>query len=338
MAKIPTIVHFGGFAASGGSALRDLLCEYSDAFVFPAEFRLLKEKNGLLDLENALFVSKSPDNIDLAIRDFVNLSNHLARVTTKFTRIGFSYDKYTNGIFSKSIDEFIDEITDYKYPLNTHNYDFRKNYVRSQIDRYASKIFPYSFFEQLAYMSYPEYDSFLGASRKLLRSIFESAYLHEGYKPEIIALHNSVNHFTQEHILKSAKYFDDFKMVIIDRDPRDIFLDFPHHRYLPKTKDLSIKAQAFVHFFKALRSELNLTKSKDNCLYLRFEDLVLDYELTLLKIEDFLNLKSDNHKLKNHYFSPNKSIKNIAKYKKKYLEYKLEFDYIESELNEFIYS
>ena len=46
--------------------------------IFPSEFRLLKEKNGLLDLENALFISKSPDNIDLAIKDFVILSKNLA--------------------------------------------------------------------------------------------------------------------------------------------------------------------------------------------------------------------------------------------------------------------
>ena len=119
------IVHFGGFAASGGSALRDLFYEYSDVFVFPAEFRLLKEKNGLLDLEDALFISKSPDNIDLAIKDFLILSNNLARVTTKISRIGFNYDKYTNSIFSKSIIKFINQITDYKYPMN-HNFDFRK--------------------------------------------------------------------------------------------------------------------------------------------------------------------------------------------------------------------
>ena len=35
-------------------------------------------KNGLLDLEDALFISKSPDNIDLAIKDFVILSKNLA--------------------------------------------------------------------------------------------------------------------------------------------------------------------------------------------------------------------------------------------------------------------
>ena len=93
--KTPTALHFGGFAASGGSALRDLFYEYNEIFVFPAEFRLLKEKNGLLDLEKALFISKSPDNIDLAIKDFKNLATNLARVTTKFTRFGFSYDKYT---------------------------------------------------------------------------------------------------------------------------------------------------------------------------------------------------------------------------------------------------
>ena len=115
-------------------------------------------------------------------------------------------------------------------------------------------------------MSYPEPDSFLEASRELLRSIFKSAYKKDGCKPKVIALHNSVNHFTQEHILKSAKYFDDFKMILIDRDPRSIFIDFPHHRYLPKTSDILEKANSFVHFFRSLRSQLEITKSKEACI------------------------------------------------------------------------
>ena len=78
------------------SNTRDLLKEFEDIFIFPSEFRLLKEKNGLLDLESSIFSSRSPDNIDLAIRDFKELNSHLGRITTKFSRKGFDYNLYTD--------------------------------------------------------------------------------------------------------------------------------------------------------------------------------------------------------------------------------------------------
>ncbi len=331
-------VHFGGFAASGGSALRDLFYEYDDIFVFPAEFRLLKEKNGLLDLERSLFISKSPDNIDLAIKDFKSLSINLARITTKLKRIGFSYDKYTENQFSLLINKFIEEIINYRYPFNSHNYDFRKSYIKSQLDRYAAKLLPYSFFERDAYMAYPSYENYLKSAKKLLLNIFQAAINKENSNPKYIALHNVVNHFTFEEIFSSARYFDDFKMVIIDRDPRDIFIDFPHHRYIPKNIDNLEKAKCFVQFFKALRLNINEIKKLEFCLLISFEELINNYDKTLNKIDNFLVINKKSKNLEKKYFSPLDSSKNIRKYKKLGNEYKLAIKYIEQELPEYLYN
>lgn len=334
---LPSVVNFGGFAATGGSALRDFFYEYDDLFVFPAEFRLLKEKNGLLDLEKSLFISKSPDNIDLAIRDFISLSKHLGRVTTKFTRKGFNYDRYTNFTFSQSINKFVNEITDYRYPLNTHNYTFRKSTLHSQIERYAARFLPYSFFEKEAYMSYPQKEKYIERVRVLLNSIFVSACQKEKFNPKFIGLHNAVNPFTLREIYDSKKYLNNFKMILIDRDPRDIFIDFPHNRYLPKNVDALTKVDSFIHFFRALRLNLEEIKSLDYCLLISFEDLILKNKETIKRIESFLGISKRNEKKKYLKFSPEKSIKNIYKYKSFDKNYNMAFRRIEKELKEYLH-
>ena len=331
------ILHFGGYFATGGSALRDFLYSYSEISIFPSEFRLLKEKNGLLDLENALFISKSPDNIDLAIKDFVILSKNLARITTKLTRKGHSYDKYTDNNFSMSIDQFLKEITDYEYQLFTHNYDYRKSYFKSQLDRYLSKIFSYSFLEKKALMSYPDFNKYIKSAKKLLKSILIAAYEKSkvNSKPKYFGLHNSCPHFTLESISNSKKYFDDFKMILIDRDPRDIFLDFPHNRYLPSFNNPLVKARSFVHFFKSLRKEIKEIKKLDYCLHLSFEDLILNNEKVKIKIEKFLQI--NDYSIMDNKFYPDKSIKNLQKYLNESPIYLDAIKYIESELKEFLY-
>ena len=133
-------------------------------------------------------------------------------------------------IFQKFTNHFIDEITDYKYPLNTHNYDFRKSTFKSQLDRYSQN---YLFFFRKRCLYGYQIMKVLCDLQKLLRQL-SAVYKKEGFNPKYVGLHNMVNHFTLEEIYDSSKYFDDFKMIIIDRDPRDVFIDFPHHRYLPR--------------------------------------------------------------------------------------------------------
>ena len=333
----PLVLHFGGFAASGGSAIRDLLKEFEEIFVFPNEFRLLKEKNGLLDLETSIFSSRSPDNIDLAIRDFKKLNEHLGRITTKFSRKGFDYDLYTDYKYTFLINEFIQKITDYKYKMFTHNYDFRKSNLKSQFDRYMARIIGYSFLEEESYMAYPSFKEFNNYSKELIYSILNSSTTKYRVKPKIIALHNCINHFRIETILKSSSYFDDFKMLIIDRDPRDIFIDFPYQRYLPSNLDLLGKSKYFVKFFLSMRDELAEIKKLDNTLFIRFEDLIVNYELTKNKIIKFLNIDKKKVDLNKRKFFPNKSFKNLRLYKSLDKKYLKAIEYIEKNLEDYLY-
>ena len=331
------VFHFGGFAASGGSALRDFFNEFEDIYLFPCEFRLLKEKNGLLDLENSLFNSKSPDNIDLAIKDFIILCNNFARITTKLKRRGLNYDKYTNGKFSLYVKEFIDNLIDYKYPLNTHNLDFRKNYFNSQFERLILKILPYTYFEQEAFMCYPNIDKYIYLAKKLISSILFEASKQVDVKPSIIGLHNLVNPYTKKHVDKSFKYFVDLKMIFIDRDPRDIFIDFPHNRYLPNNATNLEKAIFFVNFFKALRAEVKYFKNKDKVLFINFEEFIINHEEIKINLENFLGINFLRNFNSYEKFSPSKSIKNIGKYKN-YKSNNFEaFTYIENELPQYLF-
>ena len=80
---IKKVIAFGGYHATGGSVIRDILKEYQEIFVFPTEFRILIQHKGLLDLENTIFENGGCENIDLAIKDFLWLCSNLARKTTK---------------------------------------------------------------------------------------------------------------------------------------------------------------------------------------------------------------------------------------------------------------
>ena len=331
------VFHFGGFAASGGSALRDFFNEFEKIFLFPCEFRLLKEKNGLLDLEDTLFNSKSPDNIDLAIKDFMILCNNFARITTKFKRRGLNYDKYTNGKFSLYIKDFITNLIDYKYPLNTHNLDFRKNYFQSQFDRLIQRFLPYSYYEQEAFMCYPMIDKYIYSAKKLISSILIEASKQTNIEPSIIGLHNLVNPYTKYHVDKSFNYFDNLKMIFIDRDPRDIFIDFPHNRYLPNDSTSLEKAICFVDFFKVLRAESKNFKNYENVLFINFEEFILNHEETKKTLENFLGIKFLSNINSYKYFSPYKSIKNIGKYKYHKSKNLEAFNYIEQELKQYLF-
>ena len=109
-------------------------------------------------------------------------------------------------------------------------------------------------------MCYPGIDKYIYLSKKLISSILIEASKQTNIQPSIIGLHNLVNPYTKYHVDKSFKYFDDLKMIFIDRDPRDIFIDFPHNRYLPNNATNLEKAICFVDFFRELRAESKTLK------------------------------------------------------------------------------
>ena len=88
---------YSGYANSGGTIIGLIFEEIEHAVVLPMEFRLLKERFGLCDLEDALFKSKDPEIIDLAriavtifmlrfpsVQSFVNKGHPLVLATDEY--------------------------------------------------------------------------------------------------------------------------------------------------------------------------------------------------------------------------------------------------------------
>jgi hypothetical protein len=343
--KKSKVISYGGYYSTGGSVVRDIFREFDPGFELPIEFRLLKERFGLLDLERVLFNDYAPENIDLAIKDFIWITEQLGRDTGRFKKAGFSYNRYTNNIFSSSTSDFINDITDYEYPMSWHFYDFKKNYF----DQIFRRIIKFLFIKNIrtnqgdtkARISYIEKEKYYIAARKYIDSIiFGIQKYNNNEMGSVVGLHNAVPCFSTNQIDNSLKYFQSCKIILTDRDPRDVFLNYPkdsYGRYLPIGNNITNKVKCFIHFYKSIRiNQKNIIKHP-KVLFLKFEDICYNYEQNYNRIIRFCELDINQHKNKGKKFSPKDSIKNIGLWKKAKGELAKSISLIEKELPEFLY-
>ena len=101
------------------------------------------------------------------------------------------------------------------------------------------------------------------------------------------------------------KLFDNLKQIIVDRDPRDVYLDAMTYNAYPITKDI----ESFISFYESTHLK-EIVKPSDTTLLVKFEDLIYNYEQTVNMIFEFLNIQKNDHTRIKKYFNPNFSIKN----------------------------
>ena len=340
------VISYGGYYSTGASVVRDIFREFEPNFELSIEFRLIKERFGLLDLERVILHDYAAENIDLAISDFVWLTNNLARKSGIFKKAGFSYDARTNDAFSASTSEFIDEISDYQYPMSWHFYDFKRSYFSQMYRRFRNKISTTNVRvkegDALATLSYPGEEKYFLAAKKYINSVLSGIQdFNNCDKNSVVGLHNAIPCFSVELIDRSIAYFSSCKIILVDRDPRDVFINYPkdsYGRYLPITDDLMEKAKHFVYFYKSIRVNQESVINHPNVLFLKFEDVCFNYEKNLQKILDFSEVDKGKHINKGMIFSPEQSKKNIGMWKGCKGEMKEAISYIEKELNEYLYT
>lgn len=336
MKKTKQVISFGGYAATGGSVVRDLFKEFDGVAVFPTEFRVIKEHYGLLDLKSSLFFSPSTENTDLAIKDFQWLCANFAKGHSKIMRSGHLYDGYTNNRFSASVERFVSSIVDYTYPMSWHFYDFKKGYVEYMVHRYLKRLSKKMTFEKPAYMSTVTEKQFDTSAREFIGDVINGFLEQKFDKAAVVGLHNALQPTSVYSIEEGSKFFKTIKVIVVDRDPRDVFLDFPKKRYLPQGVDDLHRAKCFVDFFLKLREQKKLVQSRDDVLSLSFEDMVSGYDESVKSISRFVGSEIGSHTEKLKYFNPDLSKKNIGKYKNVKGETAKAVKYIESKLSDYI--
>lgn len=307
------IIDLSGFSFSGKSAVFDLLCEFDGYFSHSKEFEfeLIRIQGGLLDLKNALVDNWSPVRSSEAIRNFYRLIRIIGGPSSyfsKFTTSGAHYDRFFPG-FSKASNLYVESLIEAswmcEWPFPLYSCDpfslILKKFTRKLVFNKNEKV----------YLSRPSNEFFVEKTRDYLNEIF-SDISKKGAKALI--LNNAFEPFYPE---KSIELFQSAKSIVVDRDPRDVYLSALNagkiENVLVGEAAIAGSIENFISRFRLYHKDIG--RNLENIYRLNFESLVLDYEEEVNRIYQFLGEDLNVHKNKGISFNPRVSAKNIGLWK-----------------------
>ena len=337
--KPPTIIGTTSFSASGGSAITNILEEFSSIKTLKggAEFECKFFAENIFALEMAI---KNNYDIDKTIKLFIQNAK----------RISFDsfYEQNFSTNFLQHTYEYIDSIA--QHYLGGIYRDYEKDFLapdERKICHKAEKLYYYMYGNRKyeayePYMWRPSYipfgpfyyasfdEAFYKKTQTYIEHVFSPLY-QEGKKYILGDALYRTNTVPQE-----LAYFKDSKALIANRDPRDLYVqnkEIYGEWYMP-TWDLD----TWIAYYKYRRKYIKLQKQNntENILHLQFEELIYNYEESLTKIKRFLSLGDTEHIKKGEIFIPEKSKTNTQLFRK-YPKYAKDIEKIEKELSEFCY-
>lgn len=327
------IITCTGYHGTGSSLVTDYLKEFEKIdSLGDFEFRFIQDPNGIADLEDRLLKNNSRLNSDRAIYEYLKLIKILnSNYTNKFWEKSF-YKKIFNNKFLEYSKEYIDNLTDIQWDGYWHDIEFRNFTLKNRIKNFIIRLISYRYKKivkirnQKMYYSYP-IENFHEETKKYLDKLFS-----EISNSDILALDQLVPCCNTERYLN---YFEDIKVIIVDRDPRDLYI---LNKEIWKEDIVPCKnVDDFIKHFKLLRKHQKYEKENlKKILRIKFEDTIYSYEETMKKINSFLQIDELKHSYPKRYFNPKKSVYNTQLFRK-YLNYQNDIEKIERELGEYCY-
>lgn len=313
MKKQYKVLDLSGYMFSGKHAL-NLLIKELDGYAVPEfdlEFNLLRVQDGIMDLEKALVDDWSLIRSNSAIKRYKKLIKKFDGTYSKFPYFLFNfhtdyYQTMFKNKFSELSNQYVKNLTtaswqsDWPYPLyDMNNFE---SFSRKIKKRFGDK--------EKAYQN--EYNLVDGENFYK----YTKEYLHEllsnfdevNNKTKTIVTNNAFEPFNPSRCLN---YFADAKCIVVKRDPRDMYatgIDYAKMSHGDRIEN-------FIDRFLVQQRNTNKNINK-NILYLQYEDLILDYENTILKVFNFLEIDKSKHILKGKYLKPEESKRFIGIYKK----------------------
>lgn len=304
------IISCASYYGSGSSAITDLLAEYdSCASLADYEFRFMQDPGGIADLEFALVENHHRHNSGHALKKYKQIVEFLGNPRLK------KYEHYFNNQWKSISNDYINELTEFTYTGYWHQdvidkgrwFHFRKRAVnkllkktiwRNQPDRSLNEL-PH----EITYCSYPTEKKFLLATKKYIERLFDVANTQKKKNIMVDQIVPATN------LNRYIRYFNDIKVFVVDRDPRDIYL---LEKYIWKGRVIPTESvDKYCQWFEFTRRHRKSENyNSDNIMYVQFEDLVYKYEEMVVKIENWLGLTSEEHDNPRTSFDPGISIKN----------------------------
>ena len=328
------IIGVCGFGSSGSSAVTDYLKEFSNTEVLDeVEFQLLTYPDGVESLDYYLNqnISKYASS-DVAITRFKLFAD----------RIALSMNRYTNGMFSILTKEYIEKITQTSWRgYGSSDNAIFNGIIYKNIGNRLMKARLIPLYEKIFKKKadcYPVRDipfsvkpeNFEAITRGYLNKVLLSMGMSKGQ--DTITVLNQP--FAGNDPEKSFKFFDDAYAIVVDRDPRDMYLFAKKFLFSVGRAIPSDDVETFVIYYKKLREDQPYSKPNKRILNIQFEEMVYDYENATKKIRDFCGLNLINRK--QTIFVPNRSVNNTRLFEK-YQGFDSDIKYIEKELSDYLF-
>ena len=320
-----------GYHATGAGVIDDLLREFDNVAqgAYECESRYLHDADGVSDLEYNLVENPHRLNSGFAIRRFINYANRNNRQLRKvygqkWLELAYNY--------ADSITKF--EYTGYK-GMDTSLYSSEERY-KELLLRALNKLLPKRYRKQAWYNYHPRKttlhailseESFLHKTRTFVDRLCDSI----PHKPsdEFVVIDQMV---PGNNIERYLRYVNDLKVIVVDRDPRDLYIRqrILHDHVLPNDP------YYFSQYYIDIRPAKNYV-FPSNVLLVSFEDMIYKYNEMVAKITDFLGLSISHHVRPKTHFNPEISIKGTQTWKL-HPEFREEISVIEKELSKYLYN
>lgn len=340
--NMPDFVIVSGFYATGASAVIDYLKEFKCCVECGKEIRFIRDPYGITDLERSIVDNWDLINSTVAIEDFLHFSKICARYgDSPLSRPGLSYSKYINKNYWKITNKYVEKLTKYTYKAEYYATKFKKRYLSYVIDRNLAyierrskgKLKVANTKNKIRYFAVPTKDEFDKATLEYIEELFRPLMFSSDGERKMLILDQALSPNNAEPL---NRYFKNAKFIIVDRDPRDVYCqNLKINGYRLKNPSSKEAGEMFAERYKAMRRNLKL--NNENIYYLKFEDLILNYETTTKKIKSFLNLDESEHIYPFKFLKPQISIKNIGVWKNNIDMYRDAFAVMEQNLSEYCY-
>lgn len=325
-----------GYGTTGSSAATDFFSEFENVYKVPHTFEctFIHEAGGLYDLEKAVEEGHR-FKVDYAVHKFLNLCSLLQKE---------EYGKFFNGLFFEISKKFIENTfvccwNGWWHRAAENSPMILKNrllYERAKIHYNAlqKKKPKYGLYEADTWMpSYQPYTTqyylcdvkkFRNAAKKYVLQLMRELNV------------NNFDFLLIDQLLPPIKpelylhYFDDIRVIVVDKDPRDHFLAnklFWGERYIP------VNVDKYIYFYSHTRSAKTNSKYVK---YINFEELIYKYEECSNALIKFVGLNLNCHKKKGLFFIPEKSKKNTMIFFR-YSNYSDEVEKLERELSSYLF-
>ena len=261
-----------GYGATGSSVLTDLLHEYDGVQVYDNfEFVLAYRVDGLQSLEfNTVIQPARQASGDYAIKRFLEAS--------KCYKTPFINKPCNGKTFYKLSKEYVSNIEQLSFKGIETADMYTGNTIRNM----------FSFFSKKVWMK------FWGKILKKRLYWWPARKIHfcinpDNFYEETIKYTNNIlkamgadlskpicldQPFEGNHPENSMKFFEDSYAIVIDRDPRDLYLEYKYSKNVDMKFVPNTSVDDFIIYYRLLRTQ---KKDNDRIISIRFEEFIYEY-------------------------------------------------------------